>query len=486
MAYKKAEEQGQQISYRNVQPTAPAAEEADKIAVVGRPQESSRPPAAEEARISASEQQLEPLDKGAPEDAEVPAQAERRPAPPRPDRGSAEEARRLKSIFVSQPLRLSEIVAGGGNGIVPLAVDGGLRLLYWQRETEGNVIGCLVAAGQLRDRIVGSIPNIYSASRILTVLDEKGQPLFVPAGQEGRDWRKPFVAREISEILPGWEAAAYLADPEVISARARVTTSLTWLLIFIMFASIVAGGVLVLRSASAELKLAQQKTTFVANVSHELKTPLTSIRMFAEMLRDGRQSDERKRQQYFSIMTAETERLTRLINNVLDFARSEQGKKRYTMRECDLAGLAASIVESQRARWENNGFKVVFTAGSDPVVVSADEEALKQAVINLLSNAEKYSDQVKEIEVTVGEECGSAVVGVSDRGIGIPTGEAERIFSEFYRVDDALTARVKGTGLGLTIARRIARDHGGDVVHSARPGGGSTFRIVLPLRAERQ
>lgn len=485
--YRRAEEEGQQVSYRNVEPTAARLDRAERAPTQSGPSKVPLYPSGEGTSALGGGESLEPKGAGRPGEAEpqVSAAGRTRAQPPL-DRRSAEDAQRLKSIFVSEPLRLSEIVVRGPRGILPLTVDGRMRLLYWQRATAGRVVGCLVAADQLRDRIIGLLPSIYSASRILMVLDEKGEPLVVPQGQESRDWRKPFVAQEISEALPGWEAAAYLTDPGAISSRARVAASVMWLLIFIMFISIVAGGMLVLRSASAELKLAQQKTTFVANVSHELKTPLTSIRMFAEMLKEGRQPDEHKRQQYFSIMTAETERLTRLINNVLDFARAGQGKKRYTMRQCDLASLAASIVESQRSRLENGGFSVGFTTESDPVPVSADEEAIKQALINLLSNAEKYSDQVKKIELEVSREGTKAVVSVSDRGVGIPPAEAERIFAEFYRVDDALTARVKGTGLGLTIARRIARDHGGDIVYSPRDGGGSTFKIVLPLLAEQQ
>ena len=111
----------------------------------------------------------------------------------------------------------------------------------------------------------------------------------------------------------------------------------------------------------------------------------------------------------------------------------------------------------------------------------ADEEALKQALVNLLSNAEKYSAEVKEIEISVGQETGSAVIAVSDRGVGVPEAQAEMIFDEFYRVDDKLTSKVKGAGLGLTIARRILRDHGGDIRLKAREVGGSTFEILLPV-----
>ena len=222
----------------------------------------------------------------------------------------------------------------------------------------------------------------------------------------------------------------------------------------------------------------------MANVSHELKTPLTSIRMFAEMLREGRQPDPAKQRRYLDIMASETERLTRLINNVLDFSRMEQGKKRYSMKACDVVALCWEAVESQRARLENNGFLLAFSAGGDQLPVRADEEAIKQVLVNILSNAEKYSAQVKEIQVDVTRRANLAVISISDRGIGIPPEHAEKIFGEFYRVDDALTSRVRGTGLGLTIARRIVRDHGGDIEYIRREGGGSTFQIALPVDEE--
>jgi len=471
--YEKAKTEGQQISYRNVEPAAEvdkAREETRKSADRGASAKIAQAPATRPGQQAETQQELRPTAKKQPKG-----------AAPSADRQAREQAERLRSIFISQPLRFSEITARGQSGLVPLTVDNQLRLLYWQKLPGGNIVGCLIGLQALRERILGVLPDIYSPSRILTVLDEKGEPLMMPTDQPSREWRHPFVAQEVSETLPGWEVAAYLTDPTVISSRARTTTLVMWILVFIMTVSIVGGGLLVVRSASLEVKLAQQKTTFVANVSHELKTPLTSIRMFAEMLRDGRQPDEGKRLQYLDIMKAETERLTRLINNVLDFSRMEQGKKRYTMKPCDLVGLTAGIVGGQRASLENNGFTVSFQAEAQHLPVHADEEAIKQALVNLLSNAEKYSDRLKEIDVSVRSEGRRGVASVSDRGIGIPSGEAEKIFGEFYRVDDTLTSRVKGTGLGLTIARRIARDHGGDIVYEGREGGGSTFKLVLPL-----
>jgi signal transduction histidine kinase len=391
---------------------------------------------------------------------------------------------RLRSVFIAQPLSFSEIVADRQSGIIPRTIDGALRHIYWQRLPDGNIMGCLINAQTFRERLVGALPNIYSPVRVLTVLDEAGIPLILPQGEESRDLRRPFVAVEISELLPRWESVAYLTEPDAISSRARATTTVMWILILILFVSILAGSVLVLRSAYAEVRLARQRTSFVANVSHELKTPLTSIRMFAEMLRDGRQGDPEKQKHYLDVMTAETERLTRLINNVLDFSRMERGEKRYNMKRCDLVGLARDVIESQRTRLEQNGFEVSITTRAGGLAVSADEEAIKQTLVNLLSNAEKYSPETKRIEVELGREGGRAMVSVSDRGIGIPPGEVRNIFDEFYRVDDSLTSEVKGAGLGLTIARKIIADHDGDIRYSVREGGGSTFTILLPLAGE--
>ena len=241
-------------------------------------------------------------------------------------------------------------MADRSSGIIPRTIDGRLRHIYWQRLADGSVMGCLIDSRGFRERIIGALTNIYSPVRILTVLDERGSPLIVPQGQEDRDWREPFVAMEISELLPRWESAAYLTSTDAISSRARATTLVMWILIFILFVSILAGSALVLRSAYAEVRLARERTSFVANVSHELKTPLTSIRMYAEMLRDGRQTDADKQKHYLDIMTAEAERLTRLINNVLDFSRIERGEKRYNMTRCDLVALTRDVVESQRTR----------------------------------------------------------------------------------------------------------------------------------------
>ena len=387
---------------------------------------------------------------------------------------------REESIFVADELKFSQVLKKSSSGIIPFIVKEKLRLLFWQEQPDRTIAGCLLDTDALIARIIRLLPGIYSEARILTVLDENGQPIIAPNENDRRDWREPFVAAEISEILPRWEVAAYLTHPNAIANKAQTTEVLIWIMIALLLVSIITGGTLVLRSLASEIHLAQQKTTFAANVSHELKTPLTSIRMFTEMLKDNRQPDEKKRQQYFEIMLSEVERLTRLINNVLDFSRRGKTKNNYRLRHTNIGALCQTIFEGQRVRLEYRGFSVQYSGPSEPLFVNADEEAIKQVLINLLSNAEKYSEADKSIEVAVTAQEDRVLINVLDRGIGIASQDAQRIFEEFYRVDDSLTAKTQGTGLGLTIAQRIARDHNGEVRYFPREGGGSLFQIQLP------
>ncbi len=390
------------------------------------------------------------------------------------------------SIFISRDLRLDEITADRNLGLIPRFVENRLSLLFWKKLPDGRIVGCVISDSELRTRLIAPIPDVYTPVRILTLVDEQGRPLVAPQETEPRDYRRPFVARELSALLPLWEAAAYLTDPLLVSSRAGRITKMLWVLISLLFVSILIGGTLVLRTVRAEVVLSRQKTTFVANVSHELKTPLTSIRMFAEMLLEGRQRNENKKQEYLSLMVSESERLTRLINNVLDFSRMEQGRKNYSMERLDLFALCTGLLESQRPRYEQSGFRLELRTrfpednARGQGWVQGDPEALKQSLLNLLSNAEKYSGNQKAIEVEIHQGQSWVFVDVMDRGKGVPHSQAKRIFEEFYRGDDSLTAKVRGSGLGLSITRRILRDHGGDVLYLPREGGGSIFRIQLP------
>jgi signal transduction histidine kinase len=272
---------------------------------------------------------------------------------------------------------------------------------------------------------------------------------------------------------------AWLADPAALTSRVRFATLAVWILVAGLFLLIAFGSLAVLWMLSSEMRIAGQKTTFVANVSHELKTPLTSIRLFAELLLSGRQADEAKRREYLRTMVSEADRLARLVDNVLTF--SKRGKGEYPMQVLSLADLARETAAQLEPHLTKNGFSIAV-AVEEPLPVTGNREALRQVVMNLLSNAEKYSGGNREIRISCRAENGFAVVEVADRGIGVEPRFADRIVREFFRIDDSLSASRGGAGLGLSIARDIARRHGGDVLYAPRPGGGSLFSLHLPLK----
>ncbi|MGD0725657.1 MAG: HAMP domain-containing sensor histidine kinase [Spirochaetia bacterium] len=480
--YEQAREKGDTVSPRVAQPLSKMAQNAAPNA------------AAPEAGAMDTELRAADL---------VPADKKETPAtvPAAAPAGAARVPDAQQSQFVITSRLLSQIASQGSYGLIPRFIGDTLTFLFWERQKDGRIAGCELSVSALRQRIAGVLSGTYTPVRIITILDENGAPLATPPESAARNWRQPFVSREIGESLPRWEAAGYLTSPDVISAQARSSSFVVWIMVLILFVSVAGGGTLVLNSVYGEIRLAQKKATFVTNVSHELKTPLTSISLFVELLQGKRQPDARKRAQYLSLMASETERLTRLINNVLDFSASERGGKRYAMRLIDAARVTKEIVESQRTGLEGRGFALSLAADGGDTSVRADPEALKQIVLNLLSNAEKYSPDKKEIEVEVtrtaaaGSQTAHAgsrgaappsrgseliTVHVRDRGIGVAEKDRERIFREFFRVDDSLSSRVRGTGLGLTIARRIARDHGGDIACMPRAGGGSDFIVRLP------
>src|SRR5258705_1928185 len=173
----------------------------------------------------------------------------------------------------------------------------------------------------------------------VALLDDTAKPKALSHSNFHANWKRPFVATEIGEILPHWEVAVYLLDPAKLTQSAHTLKLTLGLLIFLLVLAIGVGSWLIVTDLNRQLKLARQKTDFVSNVSHELKTPLTSIRMFSELLAEGRVSDAAKQRSYLGIITAETARLSRLINNVLDFARLERGEKKYHFQNCDLVAL---------------------------------------------------------------------------------------------------------------------------------------------------
>ncbi len=391
------------------------------------------------------------------------------------------------SVFVFKPMTFSQIINNieKDHGIIPRIIHDSLQLLYWQIEPDGIINGCLIDETEFRDSLFDLLPGIINEQRIITILDEKGNPLFMPENSN-TDWKVPIVSKEISELLPGWEIAVYLSDPDRIDAETRWITMSMWALLIVLILFIAAGSLFIFMMIMAEVKTAMQKTTFVANVSHELKTPLTSIKMFSELLQDRKITNPGKQKQYLKIIINETDRLSRLINNVLSFSRIERNIVKYNKSVIELARLVRQYMESNIPELESRGFSVSLEIPEYPVYIFADPESIIQIHLNLVSNSVKYSDSVKQISVSLKAENYKAVLTVTDRGIGINEKCASRIFRRFYRADSRLSAKTQGTGLGLTISSHLAKAHGGSINYKPNPQGGSIFTLIIPLYMENE
>jgi signal transduction histidine kinase len=243
-----------------------------------------------------------------------------------------------------------------------------------------------------------------------------------------------------------------------------------------------AGMVLAYRNVTRELALAKLKSDFVSNVSHELRTPLALIRLFAETLELKRISSPEKQHEYHEIIRKESERLTALINNILDFSRIEAGKKEYSFKETDVADLVRSTMESYRHEIEQNGFHFEQKIDNNLPQLQVDREAIARSLLNLVNNAVKYSSAEKYLCVSLYRHNGGVNIEVVDHGIGIPVHEHPRIFEKFYRVGDPLVHNTKGSGLGLSLVRHIVEAHKGAVAVESTPGKGSKFIISLPVQ----
>jgi signal transduction histidine kinase len=234
------------------------------------------------------------------------------------------------------------------------------------------------------------------------------------------------------------------------------------------------------------MALARLKSDFVSNVSHELRTPLALIRLYAETLELGRITTREKKQQYYRIVRKESERLTALINNILDFSRIEAGRKEYEFRETDIGDLVHNTLDSYRYQIESQGFAFEEKIDDNLPPVVVDREAIARAVVNLVNNALKYSADDKFLGVKLYRDNGSVKLEVVDHGIGIARRDQTKIFEKFYRTGDPLVHNTKGSGLGLSLVRHITEAHGGEIEVDSTPGKGSKFVLSLPLNGSPQ
>jgi signal transduction histidine kinase len=316
---------------------------------------------------------------------------------------------------------------------------------------------------------------------ICVIVDERGRPI---SGAHAVEGASLLVSVPFRQALPTWRVALY--QPAGASPRQSVrrqvmlfTTAFGVLLVVI-----VAGLVVTFRLVRRETEMARLKSDFVANVSHDLKTPLSVIRMFGETLEMDRVRDEAARREYYRVITRESERLSRLIDNVLDFSRIEGGRRRYERVPTAVEPLVRDVVDAFAWPLTRLGFKLEVHVAPDLPEVSLDAEAMAQALGNLVDNAIKYSAERKTLRIEAGLIGDELALSVADEGIGIPRAEHARIFEKFYRVGHSETQGRRGSGVGLALVRHVADAHGGRVIVDSVPGSGSRFTIRIPISKE--
>ena len=315
--------------------------------------------------------------------------------------------------------------------------------------------------------------------------DMDGEQVMKLASTAGWGDGKPEVTRKMDDAFRGLMLGIKFQGTSV-AELGRTWIRRSFILLCILSLLVVGGLVLTKHVVSKEMALAKLKSDFVSNVSHELRTPLALIRLYAETLELGRITTRDKKQQYYRIIRKESERLTSLINNILDFSRIEAGRKEYEFRPTDIGDLVHNTLDSYRYQIEQQGFAFEEKIDENLPQVTVDREAIARAVVNLVNNALKYSADDKYLGVNLYRDNGSVKLEVVDHGIGIARRDQTKIFEKFYRTGDPLVHNTKGSGLGLSLVRHITEAHGGDIAVDSTPGKGSKFVLSLPLHGSAQ
>jgi signal transduction histidine kinase len=354
-----------------------------------------------------------------------------------------------------------------------------LTAVLRERGGGGPVAVALAASPEgLRREIFEKSLAGLEAPTIVAILDAEGRTVW---SREPLPGAQPLLTVPFRERLPRWRVALYQPPGTSPGETVRRQVMIVMATLGVLLVVIVAGLVATWRLVRRETEMARLKADFVANVSHDLKTPLSVIRMFGETLEMGRLPDEAARREYYRVIARESERLSRLIDNVLDFSRIEGGRRTYQRRPTAVEPLVRDTLEAFSYPLAQQGFKVEVQVAPDLPEVALDFDAVGQALTNLIDNAIKYSGERRVLRVEARVVDGRLGITVGDEGLGIPREEHARIFDKFYRVGRSETQGRRGSGMGLALVRHVAEAHGGEVTVESRPGEGSRFTLWIPV-----
>jgi signal transduction histidine kinase len=367
-------------------------------------------------------------------------------------------------------------------------------------EFEGNDVLVLLApldeqkTGQA-DEFLGSLLQIADLKESLDTLLTESLPAGISIvlrsilsgkvgyGAETPSGQTPAFTDFFPENFPPWRVEVF-QEKDDAKGFPLIRNIFFWTILALLIIVFFGSG-LIIRTIVQEVNLLNLKSEFIASVSHEFKTPLTAMGAILERLLSNEIQDSKKVQEYYRTLNHDSERLKRLVKNVLDFTKIEDGKKEYRLEAIDIGRLVRQEVEIFQKENELAGFRVETRIDENLPPVQADEEALRQALHNILDNAAKFSRREKTIDVAVSIRPDSVEIGVEDSGIGIPENEQKKVFEKFYRGKQASSVSPTGTGLGLTLVKHIMDAHSGNVVIRSQPGKGTRVDLILPLEKGR-
>lgn len=341
-----------------------------------------------------------------------------------------------------------------------------------------RVAGIVVDKNQFGNSVLtNKINDVAGDDFILAFYEEKTNELLYA--------NEPIEIDELEHVqktwmLPGVLLGISLREATVEEIAAESSRN-NLIMVIVLNLTLLLGAWLVYTNIRREIELVKIKSDFVSNVSHELRTPLALVSMFAETLELGRVPSEERKQEYYRIISQETNRLSRIVNKILNFSKMEAGRRTYNFEVIDLNEIVSNVYGTYSFHMKNNGFEANLELADSLPPVKADPEAVAEALINLIDNAMKYSTDEKSIAIRTGMKFKRAFIEVEDKGMGISDDDQKKIFDKFYRVTEGSVHNTKGAGLGLSLVKHIVDAHHGSIDLQSAPGKGSTFTIRLPF-----
>jgi len=393
-----------------------------------------------------------------------------------PDLMDAEE----RSISLAQRFPTIDAFAQWEVGKLQPLIRDGNDFYGMIRPTSRGLCVAVVARDNLADAMADFARDFQDDNVEYTILDETNH---VVAGQ-GEIAREPFAAGIVGRHLPDWKVLLFFKGGDVFERAASERVAVyTWTGLLVIGLILGCGGVAA-KSIGKQVRLNKLKNDFIATVTHELKTPLASMRVLVDTLLEGSYSNPNQVMEYLQLVSKENERLSRLIDNFLTFSRMERNKQAFQMRPVSPTSIARTAAQAVQTKLGRGNCRFETDIPDELPLVKADHDAMVTVLVNLLDNAYKYTQEEKEIRLSVGITSRSApavVFTVRDNGVGIPRRAFKKIFRRFYQVDRSLSRRAEGCGLGLSIAKFIVDAHKGKIAVESKPGQGSTFAITLPI-----